>query len=135
MQVRIVSVDATKKKNAVARVRTAFSDPELGSDDLRVFQRTSHKLGCFENHMKYWAELISSEQVGFWIFEDDVIFIRNPLPTLLDYFKSYDLSEIVSRHDFDDKESMVMVEPPPPPIEPRRSNVSVGLKKQVRSPK
>ena len=93
MQVRIVSVEEEKKKRAVSRIQTTFSDADLGSDNHFVFQRTTHDQGCFENHNVYWNELISSNETGFWIFEDDVKFIRKPLLQLNQYITQYSLSE------------------------------------------
>lgn len=68
---------------------------------------------------------------------------RSPRSTApSDVFRAPDTHSVVSRHEFEDHESPVVVERPPPVVgeddaPPRRvrSNVDIGLKKMVHSPK
>lgn len=92
MQVRIVSVAIAKKQRAVQAVRATFADAVVGGDANFVFARTTHDEGCYVNHMRYWRELLASSEMGFWIFEDDVVFVRTPLSTLHAYVERYGLS-------------------------------------------
>jgi len=89
--VRIVSVDTKKQQAAAARIRTAFADANIPTRKVR--EKTSHDQGCFEGHMAVWRELVASNETGYWVFEDDVKFIRHPLPCLHDYVARYSLSQ------------------------------------------
>lgn len=93
MQVRAVSVDIAQKERAVKTIRSTFSDAIFGKDATFAFERTTHLQGCFENHMQYWLELLATDEAGFWIFEDDVKFVGNPLPTLEAFVARYSLSK------------------------------------------
>ena len=89
----MVSVNTSDKQRAVQALRGTFSDALFGKDAAFVFDRTTHDEGCYVNHMRYWRELLASDAPGFWIFEDDVMFVRNPLPTLHAYVTQYGLTE------------------------------------------
>jgi len=93
MQVRVVSIDIANKQRAVQTIQATFPDALLGSDGTFVFARTTHDEGCYVNHMRYWRELLATDEPGFWVFEDDVTFVRDPLPTLNAYVVHYALSE------------------------------------------
>lgn len=92
MQVRVVSVDVRNKERSIDTIRSTFPDAVLGKDARFVFKRTTHDEGCYVNHMRYWRELLATDEPGFWIFEDDVKFIGEPLPTLHGYVAHYALS-------------------------------------------
>ena len=93
MQVRVVSVNIRSKHRAVQTLRDTFADALLGKDADVVFARTTHDEGCYVNHMRYWRELLESDAPGLWIFEDDVMFVRTPLPTLRAYVAKFGLTE------------------------------------------
>ena len=92
MQVRAVSIDSAQKERAVDTIRSTFADADFGKDATFVFERTTHVEGCFVNHMHYWRELLATDETGFWIFEDDVVFVGNLLPLLRSFVSHYALS-------------------------------------------